>query len=370
MLVGIILTVAAALAAPSAQASKEVVDYFGTADGGGSLGEGQGTLGGEFHRPTYVAVNQTGAGPAAAGEIYVVESGIQDESGALFGNNRIQRFSHDDGGTPSNPYDDSYQFLSAWGTDVDATPSGGSDYEICTVAAECKAGVAGGGNGTPAGNGTFSRLTGIAVDQDTGRVYAVDPNNSRVDVYEGDGTFLRSFGWDVAGSGPGDTGTGYEVCVAADGDVCKAGAGGSGTGQIGQRILNQRAGGIAVSQPDGNPTSGTVFVADVLNHRVDTFGLDGSAPSSFGSGTFNPLGATSDRSPETVAVDSRGIVYAGNRIFGGSFAYGDTIERYDSENANGGGVGFLPPLTGEIAEGQRLTVDAAGGRFRLGFGGD
>ncbi len=72
-----------------ATASKQVTDYFGTASGSG-------TKGGEFSFPIGVAVNETGAGPADQGDIYVAEGN----------NSRIQRF------------DSSGNFISAWGGDV------------------------------------------------------------------------------------------------------------------------------------------------------------------------------------------------------------------------------------------------------------
>jgi hypothetical protein len=308
--------------ASSASASKEVIAYFGTE-------AGNGTQGGEFGDPAMpgtqpgdTAVNTTGAGPADAGDIYVVDPG----------NDRIQRFGQDDNGTPTNPYDDTFPFISAWGADVDGAIEGGSDYEICTVAADCKAAVASGGNGSL--NFRFSSGK-IAVDQDSGDVYVIDTNNFRINVYRGDGTFLRSFGVDVVESGPGNSGTGYEICVAADGDFCKVGVAGSGPGQLDGKIeggLIVRAA-IAVSQPDGNPGTGTVFVSDEANARVHTYALDGSAPTDFGSSAeFHPISSPS------IAVDSRGIVYIADS------ANQQQIVRYDSENANGSGVGFLSPI--------------------------
>lgn len=277
----------------SASAAKEIVGYFGTELKSGSLG-------GEFKSPGDIAVNQAGNGPADAGDIYVIDTG----------NQRIQRF------------DQEGSFVGAWGVDVSAL-GGGSSYEVCTVAAECKDGVEssiGGGVSFP---------SGIAVDQDSGNVYVADRGNKRISVYAGDGAFLRSFGWEVVASGPGNTG-GYEVCVAANGDTCKAGDSGSGTGQIGE------AHGIAVSQPDGSAATGAVFLADKGNNRIDTYGLDGSSPSTFGSPS-----EFGDEGPFNVALDSRGIVYAEE----GDQPDQWRIARYDSENANGGGVGFLAPIS-------------------------
>jgi len=511
------------LSLPAAASAKEVVDYFGTDPALGS-----GALGGEFNFPGPVALNEDGVGPADPGDVYVIDRGSRPDTSA----NRIQRFSRDENGTPGEPYDDTYSFVSAWGAGV---LSGGEEYEICTVAVACRAAQA------ASGNGALSYPTGIAVDQDTGWVYVADTGNGRVNVYEGDGTFLRSFGYDVVASGPGlapapdeeqlltikasggkfslsykgkatgPRGTGrrlsgssvvsflvttegqfevgqgvsgediqpgttitqvgngtltlslpavgdttnaalifgetvahdagaaelqaalnalpsiggvggsvtvsggpgdldgtapyrivfggslagddvapvipsagnltrvgggaaatvsedvkggaYEQCVAADGDLCQAGGHGAEPGEFG--ILSSFANqteriGIAVSPPDGNPASGTVFLADGANRRVGTYDLDGGSPSSFGSeADFG------DASPEQIAVDSRGIVYASND----DYPNGRFIERYDSEDANGMGVGFLDPIANGVNERQQVTVSATGGQFRLAFEG-
>jgi len=314
------------LLAPAASA-KEAIAYFGSESG-------TGTLGGQFNFPAEVAVNNSGVGPADKGDIYVGD----------FINRRIQHFAQDDNGTPGNPYDDTYPFVSAWGVGVE---TGASGYEVCTVAASCQAGVESGGNGAVGMPPIEFRARGVAVDQDSGNVYVTDVGNRRVNVYAGDGVFLRSFGFDVVASGPGEVGTGYEVCVAANGDVCKQGISGSGTGQITSAVE-----GIAVSPADGTPATGTVFLADPGSTRVNTYNLDGSSPSSFGSAAnFDSF------APNAVAVDSRGIVYVADR------SNGSEIDRYDSQNANGGGVGFLasipaPPLSVENKQMKAFEIDA------------
>ena len=303
--------------AGSASASKQVVDIIGTETGAGSLG-------GQFNTPYGVAINNSGAGPANQGDVYVSDSF----------NARVQRFGHNDNGTPTDTSDDTYPFISAWGAGVDSTQSG-NDYQICGVASDCQSGLASDSNGAfnnyYPGDGAGRRApAGIAVDQDSGQVYVVDPGNRRVNVYSGDGVFLRSFGIDVVATGPDDNGTGYEVCVAANGDVCKSGSAGS-KGDVPGKITDL-AKGIAISQPDGNPASGTVFVADPGTGRIYTFNLDGSSPGLIGTGVVFSGGL--GNGPTSVAVDSRGIVYADQAA--------QRVLRYDSQDANGGGVGFLP----------------------------
>jgi NHL repeat-containing protein len=511
-----------AVVASGVSASKQVYDYFGTPTGFGSAG-------GEFDNPRGIAVNNSGAGPAEKGEIYVVDGSFPNPP-----SNRIERFSRDE--------NSDYHFISAWGAGVE---SGGTDYQICTIAANCRDATASGGNGTLAGDGSLDEPRGIAVDQDSGEVYVTDSGNNRVNVYAGDGTFLRSFGYDVIASGPdqilapddeqlltvkatggkfslffagkttGAKGTGrlakgsqtvskvittsgafavgqpisdpngfipsgttiaavnaetlvlsqpatqgannqeltadnlpynapagevqtalnalpsiggvggsvtvtggpgnetgsapytihfggslggedvaelsphvngltiasgspsatvstltpggaLEVCRAAASDICRGGSSGAQAGEIGDGPQNNTAEGIAVSQPDGNPATGTVFLADGGNHRVDTYHLDGSSPASFGSAVFK-VGVGFAGEPQRIAVDSRGIVYASNSVDGDAFER--KIERYDSQNADGGGVGFLAPIPGPLPEVQQLTINASAGQYKLSFGG-
>jgi len=311
------LLFATLLIVASASASKEVFNYFG----------GEGSLGGQFKTPGDSAVNNTGAGPANVGDIYVA-----DEN-----NNRVQRF------------DSLGNFISAWGADViqSGKPgdiAGTNPFEICITAANCKAGVAAGGNGEVSGDGALNKPQSVAVDSDTGNVFVSDRNNRRIDEYDGEGKFIASFGFDVdATTAP----TTYEVCPA--GDVCKAGVAGSGVGQYGSGS-EERTFGIAVSPPNGEAAVGKVYLADSGNRRVDTYGLDGTSPSSFGSSANFGFGSGANLAqPRKVAVDSRGIVYASNSKGGGE------IERYDSQNANGGGVGFLAPIGASRNEVQNVT---------------
>jgi hypothetical protein len=230
-----------------------------------------------------------------------------------------------------------------------STASTGADFELCTIARECKAGVASGGNGATGGDGALNEPQSVAVDSDTGNVYVSDQGNRRIDEYDGEGKFIASFGFDVdATTAP----TTYEVCPA--GDVCKAGDAGGGVGQYGSGS-NAEVGigtffGIAVSPPDGEAAVGKVYLADTGNRRVDTYNLDGFSPGSFGSAATFGFGSGENLlQPRKVAVDSRGVVYASNSTGGGE------IERYDSQNANGGGVGFLDPIGASRNEKQKVT---------------
>jgi hypothetical protein len=297
LLVGVCAIGAAVIVAafaPAAVASKKPVAVLGTA--------ASGSTGGLFNAPRDIAVNQ------ATGQVYVVEQS----------NHRVQRFSA------------AGDFERAWGADVD-TSVAGTNFEICTVAASCKAGVASGGNaGDNLRNGALNGPNGIDVDQDTGDVYVLDRTNRRVNQYDADGVFVRSWGFDVDAT---TAGTGFEVCPATD--VCKAGStvAGSAPGQFGS------AGGAAklvVSPGDGNPATGSVFVVDPGNRRVQRFNLDGTLHASqpvVGSATDFP-----SSNPQHVALDAAGILYVWQTLVSGA-TNTSVIARYDT-NANA----FLEPL--------------------------
>ena len=89
---------------------------------------------------------------------------------------------------------------------------------------------------TGSGAGQCLIPRGIASDPDSGHVYVADNNNNRIDEFTAWGAFIRTWGWDVVASGPDDDTAApedeFEVCVPANGDLCKAGAEGSGSGQF------------------------------------------------------------------------------------------------------------------------------------------
>ncbi len=200
-----------------------------------------------------VAMNcKAGVGsPAVGGTLFSPGAVAVDSDGAIYianGLRRVDRFTIV-GGLPA--------FDRAWGPDVDST--GGTGFEVCTVAANCKVGVVGTGLG-----GETNLPVGVAVA--AGDVYVFGGAGFRVDEYTTSGDFLRAWGKDVVQGG----GTAFEVCtVAAD---CKTGVTGSAGGEFRSPndLVAPASDGIAV-----NPSGTTVYVADRENDRLQVFSSDG-----------------------------------------------------------------------------------------------
>src|SRR5438128_1695681 len=160
-----------------------------------------------------------------AGNVYVAD----------YFNHRVQKF------------DSSGGFQRAWGKDVDSSQPG-TGFEICTVAANCKAGS----NATQLG-GELYYPYGIATDT-AGNVYVADTGHHRIQKFDSSGNFQRAWGKDVDSSQPG---TGFEICTVAAN--CQAGAIGGLGGEI------HGANGVATD------TASNVYVVDNLDHRIQKF---------------------------------------------------------------------------------------------------
>ncbi len=172
---------------------------------------------------------------------------------------------------------------------------------------------------TGTADGRFQGVVGVAVNEASGDVYAVDSGNARVQRFDAEGNFLSKFG--TAGSGAGqfdepqtvaidqsdgsvyvaDTGNDRIEKFGADGSFVKAfGEAGSGDGQLSEPR------GVAV-----DPGNGDVLVADTGNNRVERFNANGEYQSKFGEAGS---GDGQFQSPWRVAVDSGGDVYVLERF--------------------------------------------------------
>jgi hypothetical protein len=103
------------------------------------------------------------------------------------------------------------------------------------------------------GAGQFAQPTGLDTDG-SGTTVVADKYNNRIAIYTASGTFVRAFGWGVAG------GSGLEVCTT----TCVAGTPGGGAGSL-------------YSPTDvALDSSGLIYVTDTYNNRISVFTQSGA----------------------------------------------------------------------------------------------
>jgi hypothetical protein len=280
------LLVALAVMAPPADAGNQLNGFLGGISDGGLSNSG-----GQFIQPRDVGVVD------ASGDLYVAQTFVP----------RVQRLNSDG------------DFELAWGKDVvkpGAAGDTGIGFEICTVSTDCKAGETG------PGAGEFNNPTGIAVNEipghpQEGHVYVRDTGNRRVQEFDADGNFIRAWGWGVA------TGAAtFETCTT----TCLQGLSGNGDGQLGTTS--------ALATLEVDPTTGSVYVADPANRRIQEFEGNGGFVSKFGTAGTG-TGQFGSNQPAQVAVDSNGVVYATDSNSS------NRIQRYDTTTDT-----FFAPIGG------------------------
>ena len=152
-------------------------------------------------------------------------------------------------------------FVRAFGRDVDpANP--GTGLEVCTD--RCQAGRPGSRSG--------QLVTPQSVTVAAGVLWVPDAALSRISVFRGDGTFLRSFGKDVnlfAGGRP-------DVCTS----LCGAG------------VSSGDAGALSSPTAVALDASGNIYVTDRNNRRVSVFGVNHAFRHAFGSDVVPNNGRT------------------------------------------------------------------------------
>ena len=123
------------------------------------------------------------------------------------------------------------------------------------------------------GPGEFNRPEGLCVDAQD-RFYVADSCNHRIQVFGGDGQFLRAYG--KAGKGKGELSYPYDLCVDAAGRqyVCEFGNSRIQVFDADDRPLEIIGGPGAAPGRFSNPwgvaldSAGNLYVADSRNHRV------------------------------------------------------------------------------------------------------
>jgi DNA-binding beta-propeller fold protein YncE len=126
------------------------------------------------------------------------------------------------------------------------------------------------------GPGEFSRAEGLGIDA-RDRIYVADSCNHRIQVFSGEGQFLRQYG--RAGSGPGEFSYPYDVRLDATGlqFVCEFGNSRIQILDAHDRPLEILGGPGGAPGQFSNPWSialdskGNLYVADALNNRVQKF---------------------------------------------------------------------------------------------------
>jgi hypothetical protein len=311
-------------------AAKGAVSSFG----------GKGTEGGKFGTVIAgVAVNETGAGGAGVGDVYVADTA----------SNRIQQFSV------------AGEFIRTFGTGV-----GGSGVDVCTVSSSCVAGTASGAAGG------VTRPQDVAIDQTTGAVYVADQRNRRVSVFSAAGVFEGAFGWGVKAVGSAEE---LQFCTALTG--CQEGKAGVGAGQFN---FEPDTGAISVAI---SPLNGHVLVADSENRRINEFaplittntvtGVSFVRGYGWGAKTgaeefqicttiCHAPGATGSakgqfglRSPAGLAIDAAGVVYEVD-------LFNSRVQTFDP---TGNPLGDFAAATLSGKEARRIALDPSNGHVFL-----
>jgi RHS repeat-associated protein len=129
--------------------------------------------------------------------------------------------------------------------------------------------------------GQFNSPGGEAIDAH-GNVWVADTGNNRVEEFSEAGSFVEAIGFGVS-KGEGK----FEICTSG----CRAGIAGSGSGQF------HEPGGVA-------SYSGTLYVVDRANGRVEEFNEKGEYIGGFGAGRFGyPSGVAASPSGHVWVTD-------------------------------------------------------------------
>jgi DNA-binding beta-propeller fold protein YncE len=185
------------------------------------------------------------------------------------------------------------------------------------------------------GSNALSNPSDVDVDQASGDVYVTDPMNFRVEKFTASGQFILMFGKGVDATAGGD------VCTAASGDECQAGAQGTSPGAFQSNYEDPFSGHhgsalyLAVDNSSG-PSAGDVYVGDPGDSLVSKFDPEGHLIAGWGKegqldGTSAKVGSFSP-GPELTGLRGVAVDPAGNL-----FVAGEPVEHWNYEFAQDGG---------------------------------
>jgi len=184
--------------------------------------------------------------------------------------------------------------------------------------------------------GQFNSPRGVAVASD-GNIYVVDSGNSRVQVFNPHGEFVRA--WGSAGSAPGQFTEPWGIAVAENGDVYVADtwnhriqrfdALGGFKAMWGyfvdvQGEAEAHTGGFWGPRDLAFGRDGNLYITDTGNKRIQVFTPEGQPVGVFGSEGDGP---GQFREPVGIAIDSEGTIYVADtwnqriQVFGPDFEY-------------------------------------------------
>jgi len=234
-----------------------------------------------------------------------------------------------------------------------------------------------------AGNGQFANPGGLAVDG-AGNVYVSDEGgagkahaDSRVQVFDSGGNFLRSWGWPVDKETPSPQG----LAIDSGGNLFLADGNNSQILAFGRDGIQIRSwSGLGTSEGElWSPTglavdrSGQLYVVDRRNHRVQVFASDGKFLRAWGS---EGSGDGQFKDPRWVALDGKGHVYVTDsdgsaisrvQVFDGAGKFLGKWGRYGSGDGE-----FLSPAGVAASGGNVYVLDTKSNRLQAfeGYSGD
>jgi hypothetical protein len=208
---------------------------------------------------------------------------------------------------------------------IATTVVGGATRELCTPLDACKSSREN-SFGAPAPAGEFRNVRDIAVAPagapDAGNVLLAD-GSARVQELSPTGQFVRTFGIDVDATDPS---TGFEVCTAASGHVCKAGVADGSAGDASARELDVDASGAVYTVENRrvrkfSPQAGTpelspavIGSTEVQQLKVNATGGQFRLGGIDDNGTSGSATATKDSNVLTNVVTEVGSFRVGERI--------------------------------------------------------